>query len=946
MRNLAIVLGMLVAVGAAGCSDSDEGKTGENPTVFPNGKAYKVTTTIDPTTIKAGGSTTVTCLVVDTAERPFDTPTQVTVTPDTGITIDGTTVTAAASGTYKVVCTAPDVDVLDEVGADLTVEAGEPAKVLTIIEPSTVAAGEKATVTCNVLDADNGIISGVETTIDAPTEVTVDGSEISAETAGTYIIACQVPGSPDLPGTPSTLTVTAGTATSVTLLVDPEKATYARGDTVLFTWVAQDQYGNELTDEPGTLSSPSSGVEVVGDVADNRFSFVDMGVYDWTVTLDNAAGVSDTLSLTCDDEGPQITITYPPRGATLTGADGDTITVTGTVTENMGTVDAIVVNGVAPAVDDEGNFTADITPEWGTNFIEIYANDSNGNEGKLTPSFQFTSEYVSFVETNAQGVKVADGAQALLGQGALDDGVHDPTDIDDIATLLEVVLENLDIPSLLEGQNGAVVTEVFPIFDVDVAGLIALTGDVTLEVRIVPPTDIGPSSVTLDSTTGGINTLITMGTPTEQGLQLNLEIDVSLDADATAAGFTLGTATGSATVPNQVQAQTLTIQAKLLLDKPAGGTLTSGVENFNLSFSALNLDVLQDVVFNFSFDVPFVGSTDFSVSLSDLGFNLQDLTDALIDPLIDTLGGILTDFLEPTLEGFITDALQGLLEQFELNFDFELPDFLGTGKPPVNVNVYTELSSALFLEQGGQVGLSLGAYAPKGDSNTHEPDGAIKRSGCLVGDTEQLAYDWSHELGVGFQTDALNMVFFSLWWSGFVHGPIDLSSLLGDSSPIPIDNLVLNLDPYAAPVINDCSKAAGVQLELGDLRAEISGDLLGFGIDATVFLDLKLLVNFVGSPEGLLIEMDSIQFFDVEVVAVGPDVSEKDNRELLENQLEPLLSSFLVGETFGPIEIPSLDFDGLIPGLTLPPGTDTTLDLGPLEISKETGYVLVETDLD
>ena len=32
--------------------------------------------------------------------------------------------------------------------------------------------------------------------------------------------------------------------------------------------------------------------------------------------------------------------------------------------------------------------------------------------------------------------------------------------------------------------------------------------------------------------------------------------------------------------------------------------------------------------------------------------------------------------------------------------------------------------------------------------------------------------------------------------------------------------------------------------------------------------------------------------------------------------------------------------------MTFPAGTDTTLDLGPLEVSKDTGYVLVETDLD
>ena len=947
MRYAATIFGGMLVLALGACGDSQEGTTSETPTVFPNGKAYKVSTVVEPSTIRAGETATVTCSVVDTSDRAFDTPTTFTVTPESGVSIDGNVITAGASGTYKVVCRAPDVDVADDLGADLIVEAGAAASIEAVVEPATVAAGETATVTCNVKDADGGIISGVATTVTAPSDVDVDGNAVSSETAGSYDITCTANDDATLPSTPAVLTVTAGAAVSVTLLADPEKEVYARGDAVKFSWVAADSFGNPITDAPGALSSPSTGVEVVGDVADNRFRFVEQGFYDWTVTLSGDAGVSDTLSLICDDQGPEITITYPPRGATLTGADGDVVTVTGTVTENLGTIEALVINGVAAALDDNGNFQAALTPEWGTNFVGIYANDSHGNQGKLTPSFQFTSSYVSFVEADAQGVKVDDGAQALLGQGVLDDGVHDPADIDDLATLLEVVLTNIDIPAALQGQNGAVVTQVFPLQGVSLfSGLFTLDGDVTVAVRIVSPTDIGPTAVTLDSTTGGVDTEIALGDQLNTGLVLNLEVDVVLSAEAKAAGINVGTASGTATIPNQATSQTITVNAKLILDKPPGGDLTAGIEGLNLGFSNLDLDVLTDVEFTFTLQFPIGGPQTFTVSLTDLGLDLQSITDALIDPLVSALGGFIADLVAPLLEGFASDALQGLIEQLQLSFDFELPDFLGTGKDPVAVNVYTELTSALFLDEGGQIGLGLGAYAPKGASNTHEPDGAIKRSGCLVGDSEELVYDWGSELGFGLQTDSLNMVFFALWWSGFIHGPIDVGSLLGDSAPIPLDDFVLDLDPYASPVINDCSKADGVLLEWGDVEAKIAGNLLGLGIDATVFLDLQLLVNFDATEEGLFVVLEDLKYFDVEVVAVGPDVSEADNRMLLEEQLEPLLATFLVGESFGPIEIPSLSFDGLIPGLTLPPGTDTSLDLGPIEVTKDSGYVLIETDLD
>lgn len=930
MRMMFVMLSLALSAGTiVGCSDSNEGNTGIKPNaLFPDGKAHKVSTTIAPAIIKAGDSAVVTCLVEDTAGNAVEATTTVSVTPDTGVTIDDHTVTASTSGTYRVVCIAPDLSVSDADGATLTVEAGTPVSIEAVLDPSTVAAGELSTVTCVLKDAE-GLQIGAATKVSGSAEVTVTDHEVTSTTAGAYSVVCTSPDHPGLPTTPATLIVTGAAPAAAVLIATPDEVAYARGQKVVFSWTVTDTYGNPVDSVPGTVTGPSN----INDLGDAQFRFVDIGFHDFTLTLDAPyENVTATKTLVCDDIAPVITITYPLRGATITGT-GEAITVTGQVVENLGEIDAIVINGETPAVDDQGNFQIDVVPAWGVNFLTIYAKDTYENQGKLTPSFQYSAGYVSYVETDAQGVKVEDGAQAMLGQGVLDDGVHDPADVDDMATLLELVLTNLDIPALLEAQGGISFTT--PIFSFNIPFAGQLSGDLITTVAIVPPTTLGESAVTLDSVTGGINTTIEIGNSQSQGLQLNLEI--SFDLQASIGSISAG---GAATVPNQAQADKVTIQAKLALDKPAGGTLNAGVENLNLVIDGLNIDAIQDL----EIEIYATGLPSFKYNLSQL-VNLQDLTDAIIDPLVDNLGGILTDLVEPLLEDFATDAIQGLLEQFELDFDFTLPEFFGP-KDPVVVNIYTTLSSALFGNDGGQLGLALGAYTPKGDANTHEPDGAITRQGCLVGDTEELLYDWERELGFGFQTDSLNMVFFAMWWSGFVHGPLDLGALLGESSPIPLDNLTLNLDPFAAPVINDCTKAAGVQLEIGDMKAEIKGSLLSLEIDATVFLDLRILVKFIGKEDGLYIMMDSMQFFDVEVVSVGPDVSEADNRDLLENQLKPLLEAFLIGQEFGPIEIPSLDFGGLIPGLTLPPGTDTELNIGTLEVSKDSGYVLIETDLD
>jgi hypothetical protein len=81
-----------------------------------------------------------------------------------------------------------------------------------------------------------------------------------------------------------------------------------------------------------------------------------------------------------DPNAPRVHITSPARG-TIAG-DVQTITVTGTATDDSGVIDSVTVNDVAATVSADGSFTAQIKLAAGTNLIHAIAKDAQGNQGK------------------------------------------------------------------------------------------------------------------------------------------------------------------------------------------------------------------------------------------------------------------------------------------------------------------------------------------------------------------------------------------------------------------------------------------------------------------------------------------------------------------------------------------------------------------------------------
>ena len=945
-----------------------------------------VRTLVEPATIAAGETAAVTCEVLNDDGTVVPIATTFAVTPTDGLTVDGQHVTPTVVGVYAVTCTAPEYDQLLVEGAELTVVPGAPAKVTTEVAKSPVQVHEVTSVACGVEDAWGNVVT-IETQVDADAGVIVSGHDIGSEAMGTYGIRCRVDGHPDTEVVPDELEVIWADPAVIDLIVTPDLPNYELESEPKFRVEVHDGYGNVVPPEEYgyTFTAPATGVILVDD-ATHRYALVKEGHFAFSATLDPPADpLTDERTLVVDHSGPALELIWPERGQQVLG-DGDFVEVEGSVTDAFGEVAFFEIGGEKVPVAEDGSFTYEHLPAWGTNILLALAEDNYGNITKLSPTFQYSSEFLSFVETDVQGVKQLDGLEILIGQTFLDDGVHDPDHIDDLATLLEVLISGLDleglIAGLIGGTTGAGIEFVFPLFDIPYSfdlpfGLgsldFLLAGNVFVTVDLDDEEDaqglLGKTSVTLDSRLGGLDSTVTIGAGPELGLDLNLAIKAEFVIEASAAYVDGGgssvfapdpiAAGAYAELTSGTQAEELGITAKIDIHMPPGGDLTIDIKDIQLVMDELELDPIEDLELTIylsiqdtldSIGLGFITlpPIELTFMLSQL-FDINALTDGILDMLTVQILPLILGLVEPLLEEFADGPLTDLISAFEIDQSFELPELLGPKPEPIMLDVYTNLSSVLFTDDGGQIGLSLGLYADKGVDR--DPLGAIQRNGCIPkNQVAEFSYDWTRELGVAVKTDAINSALFALWWSGFLDGPIDLGGLLGGADlPIPISDIQLNLKWLLPPVLNDCGAKGVIELELGDLYATLDAELAGFPVSAVIYVDAAVGVFFgavpddpaTGEPGGLTVQVGDFRYFDVEVLEAADLLGFIDLRDLLENQLQGLLEGFIVGESFGPIAIPPLDLGSLVPGLPA-----MVLNVGNLAVFKQQGYVVGGADLE
>ncbi|HEY0135937.1 MAG TPA: hypothetical protein VGB85_17750, partial [Nannocystis sp.] len=181
-------------------------------------------------------------------------------------------------------------------------------------------------------------------------------------------------------------------------------------------------------------------------------------------TLDRCGGdgvctVEAVVSNSCR---PQITVDYPPRGATIVGKPGaPVVTVTGKVTSGAGAISTLMLNDEPVPVQKDGKFATDLLVTPGGTTLDFHVEDIAGGKRRRVQSFLWSSEYRRPEVSGEQ--MVPHGLAFYLGQQALDDG--DPgTPADDIATLLGVALSSFDIAALIDPKKPITSTQGYDVY--------------------------------------------------------------------------------------------------------------------------------------------------------------------------------------------------------------------------------------------------------------------------------------------------------------------------------------------------------------------------------------------------------------------------------------------------------------------------------------------------
>ncbi len=936
-----------------------------------------LSTRLVPTTVTAGGAADIVCELERGAKWVRADEFFARVTPETG-RVDGAVVslgetlkvTGTRTGTYLVQCEIPKYTALDKVGALLTVTAGQAIAVRPSFSTNPIVAGAFTSVECVEVDT-----YGNETPIPTATWTLApglekNGNEVTASAAGAYPVTCADPNRPGLPSESVNLVVNAGPPVRVELFATPTRTAYAPTAVVNLDWTAYDRFDNAIDDLPGVLTAPTTPRLTEVDAELRRYRLEEEGIYTFSVRLDAPlSDLTDTLDLLVDITPPEVVIEFPPRGATLDTADGPVI-VRGRVTDNIG-FGKLFIDGLEVAVAADGRFSHQVSSRWGLNVLKIRAADRAENVAEKSPTYGLSDGWTSFVDLDARGLQQPDGLVVLLGQNFFDDGVHNPQSIDDLATLFEVLLSTLDFQGPLN-QALSGVNQTTPLVDItqriDIIPNLSwinatLRGDFVLTLESAETTGLGAPLVEIDSRDGGLDFGIGFGAEGEDALAVDLVFRVALEFSVTSEGCSplgclpnpAGTALGEVLVTSRLAMGDFSIFMAVDAAKTFQQPMQLDIAELTTVIGAFDLRPLEDIALNVVVNVPGFPATNFSVALSQV-IDIGALTAGLFNPIADAAGQLLPALINPLIADFTGPILSGLFDLLVIDTILPIPNLLGGA--PVDLGFSTELSTVDFTPDGGTVGLATGIHSNKGidlpslgrEGDLHEEDplGAINRGDCLGLSESELVWGWDPSVGFGLKTDVLNSAFFAAWWTGALNAPLDLSALGGGALPIPVDGLSVELEWLLPPMLNDCSKGP-MEVQIGDLFVTLNGNLFGSPLEVELYADLVLSVEFVsydgaeGGASGLSLKFGAIVESDIEIAFLndGGLGSLFDVRSIIEG-LPDLLGGFLVGQEFGPFNLPATDLSSLIPGV--PAGT--SLGLGNLQVTPQAGYAILGGDLE
>ncbi|MCA9522777.1 MAG: hypothetical protein KC609_17505 [Myxococcales bacterium] len=419
------------------------------------GAPSELLTTIHKTSLSAGNTTPVQCLGRDAYGNFTLVETTLDVEPNSGYTAENGVFRPTTAGSYAVRCALKDGSLKSVEATTVTVTPGPARYLKATLEKGTVAPNEKVSFSCTVTDEFGNEIENLKVqagSVEGITQDDFDILEVYGTRAGLYTITCtpQEAWVRNVTEIGDTLEIVPGPPVKLEVARAPDKAGYKLSETVELSYRVYDAYGNLIPDaeiDPITLAT---GIEEISPLT---FGFSEENTYNVTVNVKDHPELSEVVTLIVDQTGPVIVITAPKRAA-MVKQSSTTVNVVGKVTDHLGDAQKIksfTINGAQVTLQPNGSFSYPLSGvNHGMNIITAVATDILDQTTKIVQSFYFSTKFhpMNGVGTTPPAA-LADSLLVKLTAKMVDDGIHDQRELDDLGTLFELVINDLDIFSYL-----------------------------------------------------------------------------------------------------------------------------------------------------------------------------------------------------------------------------------------------------------------------------------------------------------------------------------------------------------------------------------------------------------------------------------------------------------------------------------------------------------------
>jgi hypothetical protein len=399
----------------------------------------------------------------------------------------------------------------DTTPAKVKVTVGQPRHLWTKLTPVSVVAGQAAEVQCKATDPHGNAVANFPFSISHSAKVTLKKLYLTTTFAGQHSVKCVPESIPwaffEIHG--ALLTVKPAPPAALHIARVPEKGVYKRESKVKFVPYVRDKFGNTVDGWPVTMAvtKPAKGYKILANKpGDMHVRFNLDATYELEFTASGTA-LATKIAVLVDGAPPLLAIDYPEWGSTVTLKPS--IQLKGKAGDKGAGIKDLFINGIKTFADAADDWFLQVGAKHGLNMVEAVATDLGDQKSRATRGFYYSDKYYATDASNPKAHRVAAALQVFLSQDFFDDGVHDHTKPDDVATLIEIIAGSISLsqlaPNAMSGAGADVSLSNFKMAKPKVqittheGGLevrIVLSG-ITVDVAVKAKLKLGPLKTTL-----------------------------------------------------------------------------------------------------------------------------------------------------------------------------------------------------------------------------------------------------------------------------------------------------------------------------------------------------------------------------------------------------------------------------------------------------------------